>query len=277
MTAPTSSERPRAQGRGRRGGCAAALLTAAAAACAAAVPTAARGQTDSSRQVANLWLVYNGTHAWSSRWALLAEAQWRRTDFAARPKQLLLRTGLEYTWTDRVSLGAGYTYLGTSPHGPLADPISSDEHRAFEQVSVSHDVGRVALDHRLRVEQRWQAEVESGGGPPRAVGRAYANRGRYQIRATRPLHAGDVEHPGWYATATGEPFLRFGRDVGRAFDQSRVFVGLGYRWKGATRIEGGYLRQDRRPAAGRAREANHALHVSLYSEAPLRRRAASGR
>lgn len=77
------------------------------------------------RHDANVWLVHTGNH-----FGLYVETQLRRADGLWSPKQLLLRPGLQYHWTDRVTLTAGYAYQRTSPHGVLAEPLAVPEHRA---------------------------------------------------------------------------------------------------------------------------------------------------
>jgi hypothetical protein len=233
---------------------------------------AAPAPRDSTRHDANVWLVYNGRHDWSSRWVLVADAQVRRSSGATLPKQFLIRPGLAYMWRHDVRLTVGYAYQRTAPQGLLADAIATDEHRAWQQVEVAQPAGLLALDHRLRLEQRWQEDV-SAGAAPRVTGWAYQNRARYQLRATRSLQGSKPTAPGWYATATEEPFVRWGGAPRRTFDQNRVFAGLGHRWRNDSRLEVGYLNQYARAGAGRAREINHVLQVTLVSEAPLRRSA----
>ena len=240
-------------------------------ACAAPSVSGAQQRTelDSVRHDANTWLVYTGNHRWSTRWGLYVEGQVRRAEGLTAPKQLLVRPGLQYHWTNRVTLTAGYAFQRTSPHGILAEPIVAPEHRAWEQVEVETPAGRVALQHRVRVEHRWEAHVEEDAGTSaRREGWDYSNRARYQLRATRPLHGGAADDPGWYVTATEEPFVRFGGAAeGRAFDQNRAFLGLGYRWGERLRVEGGYLNQYDVPERGRAREVSHVLQLAFYSDA----------
>jgi hypothetical protein len=245
-----------------------ALLVAAAGALGAQGVAA---PPDSSRHAANVWLVYNGRHALSARWALFADAQVRRADGLARPKQWLVRPGLRYRWREHVSLTAGYAFQRTSPHGLLAEEIPTDEHRVWQQIEVERPAGRTALEHRLRLEQRWEEDVSDAGGTARVTGRGYQNRARYRLSATRPLHGGEPDAPGWYLAASDEPFVRWGPGVGRTFDQNRAFVGLGRRWSDGLRVEGGYLNQYARAGSGRAVEVNHVLQLTLVSEVPLRR------
>ena len=255
----------------------AAWLAAGALALAPCAPNAAAAQGDSTRHAGNTWLVYNGTHDLSARLGLHLEAQLRRTDGIAAPKQLLLRPGVRVAFGDKVAATVGYAFQRTSPQGLLADPVATREHRGWQQVEIEAAAGRLTLQHRARLEQRWQEEVASDGpGAPRVTGWAYENRARYQLRLTRPLRSdaspgGDAEAPGWYLTATEEPFVRFGRDVGRAFDQNRAFLGVGRRWGEALRAEAGYLNQYARAARGRALEVSHVLQAAVYADAPFRR------
>ena len=241
------------------------------------LPAAARAQesgpADSTRHDANVWAVYAGSHQWSTHFGVHLEGQVRRADGLNAPKQFLLRPGVRYSWTDRVTLTAGYAYQRTSPHGLLAEPIPVPEHRAWEQVEVETPAGRVALAHRVRLEHRWQADVEEDDtGAARRSGWSYSNRARYQLRATRPLHGGAPDDAGWYLTATEEPFVRVGPGgSGRSFDQNRAFLGLGRRWGERLRAEGGYLHQYDVPERGRAREVSHVLQLTIYSEAPIGR------
>ena len=246
------------------------LPLAAPTLAAPALAAAQAGEApDSVRHDANAWVVYTGNHRWSSRWGLYFETQLRRAEGLSAPKQFLLRPGLQYHWTDRVTLSAGYAFQRTSPHGIMAEPIAVPEHRAWEQVEIETPARRVVLQHRLRVEHRWEAHVEDEGSDAlRREGWDYSNRARYQLRATRPLHGGKADDPGWYVTATEEPFVRFGGVAeGRAFDQNRASMGLGYRWGERLRVEGGYLNQFDVPERGRAREVSHVLQLAFYSDA----------
>ena len=250
----------------------------AAGLCAAvALPAAVGAQAsggDSTNHEPNAWVVYSGSHAWSSRFGLYLEGQVRRADGVRAPKQLLFRPGLQYRWTERVAVTAGYAYQRTSPHGILAAPVAVPEHRAWEQVEVETPAGRLGVEHRVRLEHRWEQEVETSPGlAARRAGWASSTRARYQLRATRPLHGGAPDAPGWYLTATAEPFARVsGGGGGRAFDQSRAFLGAGRRWGKGLRVEGGYLNQHDVPERGPARETSHVLQLAVYSDAPLTRR-----
>ena len=237
---------------------------------ALAAPLHAQAGRDTVAHDANVWVAWNGSHDWSSRWGLYAEAQLRRSGFVSRPKQALGRLGLRYHLREAVTFTAGYAFQHTSPHGEFSEPIATPEHRAWEQVEFEGAFGRVVLEPRLRVEHRFEREVDDVGGEPALAGWRHRNRARLQLRATLPLHRDTADAPGWYLTATEEPFAHVGANVeGRAFDQNRAFLGLRRRLGEALHVEVGYLNQWDEQASGRAREFSHVLQVVVATSGKL--------
>lgn len=258
-------------------GCTRGLPRVLVAALALGAPTPLLAQvsarSDSSNHETNVWVSYTGNHRWSSRFGLYLEGQLRRAEGVTAPKQLLFRPGIQYHWRERVTVSAGYAFQHSSPHGAFGDPIATPDHRAWEQVELENSAGRLTLAQRVRVEHRWQADVEApAGAPARRAGWTYGNRARVQLRATRPLHGGGGDAAGWYVTATEEPFVRFGAGAeGHALDQNRAFIGVGHRWGEHLRVEGGYLNQYDLQPRGRGREVSHTLQIVFASSAPLGR------
>lgn len=220
---------------------------------------------------ANVWVAYTGNHHLTSRVGLHLEAQLRRDDGIALQKQTLLRPGVHWYVTKTLTATAGYGYVHTSPGSALSEPIAITEHRLWEQLSLSTAAGRFTIANRARLEQRWEPDVvKRAPTPPYMDGYKYNNRARYQVRVSHPLHRGAPGARGLYATAFDEAFLRVGSSAaGRHFRQNRAFVGLGYRRSAALRMEAGYMQQLVVPARGPARERNHTLSLSLFSEAWL--------
>ncbi|TGE25278.1 DUF2490 domain-containing protein [Hymenobacter aquaticus] len=207
---------------------------------------AAFGQTQRIPDRNNIgWYVYEGDHPLSKRWTLHTEYQWRRTHFLTRPQQQLARLGAAYQLRPRVQVAAGYTNLITRPYGdfPTADTgVPFPEHRLYQDVQLSDTLGRVVLEQRGRLEQRWQGQLEEGQG--RRVQRwEYQNRIRYQLSAVLPLQGPRLDAREWYLTGFDEVFLSFGRNVGKVFNQNRLAGGVGYQVQDNFRLELLYLNQ----------------------------------
>nr|WP_262904606.1 DUF2490 domain-containing protein [Hymenobacter lucidus] len=191
------------------------------------------------------WLVYEGDHRLGRRWTLHTEYQWRRTHFIGRPQQQLARLGAAYQLLPRLSVATGYTNLITHPYGAYptaATGVPFPEHRSYQDVQLSDTLGRLGLEQRVRLEQRWQGQLAEGRG--RAVQSwEYQNRIRYQLAATLPLQGPRLDDGEWYLTAFDEVFLSFGRNASKVFNQNRIGAGLGYQVQDNFRLEALYLNQ----------------------------------
>jgi len=204
------------------------------------------------------WWVYAGDHPVSDRWGAHLEAQWRRHDGGLRPQQLLLRPALNYRWNGRVTLSAGYAYVNTSRYGDYPAASAFGEHRIYQQALARHAAGRIEVQHRGRLEQRW---LERTGGP---WGWRYQNRVRYMARASTPISEA------WFAVAANEIFLNIRPlDGVSPFDQNRAFAGLGKKLGRHSRFEAGYMQQTLLQRSRRVMEWSHTLHFGLYSTLPF--------
>jgi hypothetical protein len=239
---------------------------------AALLPPGAAAAQPGPRDVAdqtNSWFMYFGDHAVARRWALHAEAQVRRADGAAEWQQLLLRPGLIYTVSPDVRLTAGYGHITTWPYGEQPARARFPEHRTWQQLQLAQRTGRVAWQHRYRLEQRW---VDVPLATPGGVDRTYTNRMRYLVRATVPLRGRTVAVGTPYLSVYDEAMVNWGRSVGRnVFDQNRAYGALGWRLTPGTRVEVGYLQQLLAKPDGVRLERNHTLQAAIFQSSPLGR------
>ena len=93
----------------------------------------------------------------------MTEYQWRRADGFRHWQQSLLRLGLEYEINPKVSVMGGYAWIKTFPYGTQPIQHEFNEHRMFEQVYLKDKAGRLEVQHRYRIEQRFleqYAEIE---------------------------------------------------------------------------------------------------------------------
>ena len=103
------------------------------------------------------WLIYIGNKKINSKWNIHNEVQYRNYDAIEDLEQLLLRTGLGYTFNEaknNVLLGYGYI-LSENYVNNTNDKISVNEHRIFQQFISNQNMGNVKLSHRYRFEQRF--------------------------------------------------------------------------------------------------------------------------
>jgi hypothetical protein len=217
---------------------------------------------------AHVWFMYFGDHPISKKWGIHLEGQIRRADTGLTWQQLLLRTGVNYELNPYVMFTAGYAYVRSWPYGDYPVNAAFPEHRFYEQASIKHKLKPVALQHRLRLEQRLVGTVPA---PDAEVeGWQTRNRFRYMLR-------GDIQLPmrvnGERRFGVGlydEVFFQFGANRGpRSFDQNRAYGALTYKLTPSNRLEVGYLHQYIPQRNGIIVEQNHTLQLAWFSSVPL--------
>jgi hypothetical protein len=173
------------------------------------------------------WLIYIGNNKLNSKWNIHNEIQYRNYNTIGDLEQLLIRTGLGYTFNDKknnVLLGYGYilseNYISNSDN-----KATINEHRIFQQFTASQTFGKVKLGHRYRFEQRF---VESD----------FKMRFRYFLSLNIPINI--MQNNKYYLSAYNEIFLNTKTSV---FDRNRLYGGIGYNINTAIRIEVGYMNQ----------------------------------
>ena len=243
-------------------------------ALAALAPFASAHAQDDERTTVDqghVWFTYSGEHPLrcGSPTALLLEAQARRAELGETWQQRVVRAGVTRALGTGVRVGGGYAHVTTHAYGEL--PVAADfpEHRAWQQLSLSHGVGRVGMAHRYRLEQRWVGRTGTDAADPERVTEwRYTNRARYMARGTLPLRRQPQGAP--YLFAANEVFVSFGGNVQmNRLDQNRLSLGVGVPLAPVLRVEVGYLNQYIVKANGREFERNHTVHLILASSAPL--------
>ncbi|MFI1744597.1 DUF2490 domain-containing protein [Thalassobellus sediminis] len=175
------------------------------------------------------WLIYIGNKKLNSKWNIHNEVQYRNYNAIGDLEQLLLRTGLGYTFNENknnVLLGYGYI-LSENYIGQSDNKVSVNEHRIFQQFTSKQNIGSIKLSHRYRFEQRF---VESD----------FKLRFRYFLALKVPLGKKEIENKKYYLSAYNEIFLNTKTSI---FDRNRVYLGLGYNLNKDIRIEAGYMNQ----------------------------------
>ena len=169
------------------------------------------------------WLIYIGSKQLNSKWNFHHEVQYRNYNAIGDLEQLLLRTGLGYNIGKKSNLLLGYGYINSENYtGNDEEKFTVEEHRIFQQLITKQNLGKVALQHRYRFEQRF---VESD----------FKTRFRYVLSMNIPL-----KNPKYYLSAYNEIFLNGSSSV---FDRNRIYGGLGYKFSKGIKMELGYMNQ----------------------------------
>jgi len=149
-----------------------------------------------------------------------------------------LSTAIGYAWTP--------VYYDSDPKREI------QEHRAWEQMTITEPVLGFDIQSRTRLEERVRTHGKGKGETELRL--------RQRIRTSHPLKLGSP----WQVIASTEVFFFLNEtdfESEPGFSENRGFVGVGYRL-GSAAIEVGYLNQFI-GGQGQARRMNHALSTSV--------------
>ncbi len=174
------------------------------------------------------WLMYFGTNKIADDWSIHSEVQYRNhTIEPVNIEQLLLRTGVNYHFNKSTVFTLGYGYIASHDFESEQTAPESRESRIFQQLILINKIGRVKLEHRYRVEQRW-------------VNSDYKNRLRYRLMAFVPINKPTIEAGTFFLGVYDEIFMNTKQTY---FDRNRLYAALGYQINNITQVQVGYLRQ----------------------------------
>ncbi len=153
------------------------------------------------------------------------------------------------------------------------------ELRSTLQLSTSDKIGRVKTIYRMRLERRMLGQRTPSHSADRSgfdlhlfdVDKTILKyRLRMMYRLEVPLAGATLDDKEFYAAASDEVMVAFGKNVGNAgfFDQNRAYAGIGYKFNPNWKVEVGYLNQVQASSITnvngqsiRNMDLNHALHV----------------
>ncbi len=137
--------------------------------------------------------------------------------------RVIFRPALLFPTDGLMTWGVGYAAV------PAFQPVTTWEHRAWQQGQWDLKLNGVALTNRTRFEQRFLHGADEVG-----------LRIRHQIRAMVPLV---VDSP-WSLALVDEIFFNLNApssSLAAGFDQNRAFIGVSWQNSETWRIETGYL------------------------------------
>lgn len=146
--------------------------------------------------------------------------------------------------------------IGAYPYSPVYQPVTVNQVRLLEQVTLDKTWGRVGLTLRSRLDERWVEHV---------------SKTAYRVRELPRVNYYLDESKHYYAFAADEVFVNFNTASGsikKGCDQNRAFLGLGWNINQHAKFELAYLdqwfkrRQYARPLPDRH---NHVLFLNLVN------------
>ena len=179
------------------------------------------------------WLMYFGQNRLSEKYSIHSELQYRNHTLApVNIEQLLTRLGVNYHLKPNAMVTAGIGYISSHSYDGEETSLVSEEFRVWQQFISTQNIGRVKLEHRYRLEQRW-------------IGDVYRNRARYRIMLFIPFNKPKMEAGTWFLGLYDEVFLN---TKSAFFDRNRLYGAIGYQLNKSTGFQLGILNQALDPA-----------------------------
>ncbi|HAY3552337.1 DUF2490 domain-containing protein [Elizabethkingia meningoseptica] len=174
------------------------------------------------------WFMLFGSEKVNSKFNIHYEVQYRNYDFIGDLNQLLLRIGIGYNLSENNNnVLLGYAYVHSHNYDADQNIKQLDEHRIFQQFITKQKFGRVMLNHRYRIEERFlQPKTEV--------------RFRYQLGVIVPFNNSSLTADTWYASIYDEIFINAKKE---AFDRNRLYGAIGYVVNDKIRLEAGVMNQ----------------------------------
>lgn len=221
------------------------------------------------------WLMYFGNHRFNERFGLHTEYQWRRADFMEHWQQSLLRLGVDYYAKNGGQYTIGYAWIESFAYGDQPIARAFNEHRIWEQFITKSKVGRVDIQHRYRLEQRWLENwLKNTENTDSLGGFVNKNRARYRVMANMPINRREMSDNTLFISIYDEVFLGFGQNIAKnVLDQNRLYAAVGYKFNSKFSLQLGYLNQYVIKSDGIKAERNHTLQMALFYNLDFRKEA----
>jgi hypothetical protein len=173
------------------------------------------------------WYLTNAKFVLSEKWSAWTEVQtraWRITD---RFYYHELKGGFSYQINPSANALMGFGQYGTYDNTENFKSPVTHEFRMWEQMTLTNNIGRLKLEHRYRIEQRF-------------FGENYRNRFRYRLNGLIPLNHKTISNGTFYLSVYDEIFLN---NRAPHFERNRIFGGAGYQFNKVATFQAGYLNQ----------------------------------
>ena len=169
------------------------------------------------------WLVYVGSKQLNPRFNLHHEIQLRNYNAVGDLEQLLIRSGIGYTFNkSKNNFLIGYGFIDSRNYLNIEARERVIEHRIFQQFISKQQWGQIGLSHRLRFEQRFVEDQ-------------FKTRFRYFLSFKIPIRSKNN-----YVSLYNELFINTHE---LSYDRNRTYLGYGHQWNSKLKTEIGYMNQ----------------------------------
>ncbi len=175
------------------------------------------------------WLNYNNQVRLSHKIGFIFDYQYRNYAFIHDFEQSIIRGSLYYRIEKHnLHFSAGAAYANTSKYNSRNDAkLNTNENRLFQQILFGNHFGRVYVNHRYRLEQRYFKVQDF-------------LRFRYNLNIQCPINKKEIVPGAVYLSLSNEIFIN---NKNPYFDRFRTIAEIGYFISPSFKVESGLLWQ----------------------------------
>ena len=209
------------------------------------------------------WAGYYNTVRFNKNLSLVSDAQLRTRDWADKWSQLLIRSGLSYSFNDHVAVTGGFAFFKNAQYVDK-ELLLKNEWRPWQEFSYQLKLNKINFSQRLRTEQRFLQQV---AGNKKSDSYDFIFRLRYRFDWQFPLKENDLK-------------LLIGNEVlvnpglinsNRFFDQNRTFAGLQLKLLSNTSLQFQYLKIFQWRSNTSVLEDQNVFRVNIYQQFSFRK------
>jgi len=227
-------------------------------------PVYAQQEKETTKQY-QTWLGLNSTIRLTDKWGALVSVQANNYHFITDPNFYFASVGANRWLQNNFSAALLYSHKWDATVTD-SGTIYANENRFTQQLKHSSSLGKVAIQQRFRVEERWQQKIENGEKTDQYK---YSTRIRYLFGIDIPI----FKNPRLPELAVSdEILLQFGKDiVYNTFAQNRLFIGIKQKLSETWSYELGYLMQYQQNSSGYQYTLDNDLRIFFYYAPDLRK------
>ena len=185
-------------------------------------------QAKSQTNYVGTWNVLNTEYAINNKVSVWAEGQLRSQKFINDFYYHEVKTGVNIRPNKSFGILIGMGQYATySNGGNFKTPVISHEFRLWEQFTLVNNIGKVKIEHRYRIEQRWRNDE-------------YRNRFRYRLNPIIPINKKSIQNHTLFVTLYDEIFIT---NQPSYFQRNRFFAGMGFQFNKRLTLQAGWIRQ----------------------------------
>lgn len=212
------------------------------------------------------WAGYYNTIRLSNKWSIASDAQLRTTDWTDKWSQLLVRSGLAYSFNKNFSVTGGFAFFKNAKYADK-ELLLKNEWRPWQELFYQLPLHKIYLVQRLRTEQRFLQEVVNN---KKINSYQYVFRLRYKFEWQFPLQENNIRlligneimiNPGYINTKL-------------FFDQNRTSSGINFKLNSVTNLQCQYIKIFQWHSNTSVLEDQNVFRVNIFQQFNLKNKKA---